>query len=94
MHNFGEHVCTGCTTIMRAQASIYGDRLNAVLGDAQAHKEYLCDFHVHVEEDGHSLQLEDEDSKEEPGGRTPPPERGRTLVIMLLLCPILLVLLS
>lgn len=61
---------------MRAQASIYCERLNAALGYAQACGEYLCKFCVRVREHGHSLHLGDEECDEKRGAGTPPPESG------------------
>lgn len=49
---------------------------NAVLVDGQACGEYLGGFRVSVRRDGHSLHLGDENSDEEPWGRSLSPEGG------------------
>lgn len=61
---------------MRAQASRYRNRLSAVLGDPQARGEYIGGSRAHVGEDGHSLHLGEELSKEESGSGTSPPKGG------------------
>lgn len=73
-HDFVERVCTGYTTLLRAQVSSYRDRLNTVLGEAQVRGEYLGCFPVRAWEDGHSLHLGDEDRDKERVGRTSPRE--------------------
>lgn len=49
--NFAERTCTGCTTVMRTQASSYHLRLNAVLGDLQVRGDHLRGFPVRLRED-------------------------------------------
>lgn len=72
INDFDERACTVHTTLVRAQASGYLDRLNSVLDDAQARGEHLCRFHVRVGEDVHLLHVGDVNSNEKRGGQTPP----------------------
>lgn len=76
VHNFTACLCTCYTSLVGAQASSYLDQLNTLLGDAQASREYLGGFHVHLGEDGHSLHVCDENSDGERGACTHPPEGG------------------
>lgn len=74
IRDFAEHVCPGYTTLMHAQASHYRNWLKDVLGDAQAHGEYLGGLLARVGENRHSLHHGDDGSDKERGGPISPPE--------------------
>lgn len=59
---------------MRAQASSYGDRPNAVLGNMQSRGEYLGGYRVHVGDDSHSVFVAETASNEERAGFTQCPQ--------------------
>lgn len=74
IYNFTKRLCTAYTTLMRAQASGYRNRLNAVPGDDQAREELLGGFRARLREDRHSWHPGNDKSDVEHGGRTSPPE--------------------
>lgn len=83
IHDFARRVCTGYTSLMRAQDSSCLDRLKTVFSDRQALGEYLSGFCVRVGEDSHSLHVWDEDSIEE-SGVGPLRQRAVTVVMFFL----------
>lgn len=50
-------MCIGYTSLMRAQASSYRNRLNALLGNAQSRGESLGGSRVYAVEDGRFVHL-------------------------------------
>lgn len=55
MRDIAKWVLTQYTLLAPVQASSYRERLNALLGDAQLHVEYLGGYGTHMGEDGRSL---------------------------------------
>lgn len=48
IRDFAERICTGYTSVTRAQASIYPDCSNTLLGDARERVEYPSWYPVRV----------------------------------------------
>lgn len=65
---FTKKMYTDYTSLMRALASNYCDRLNAVLFDTQIRGEYLGGYEVCVAEDGNSRHPGNVNSDNERGG--------------------------
>lgn len=74
MHDLAGLICKGYTSLMRAQALSYRNRLTTLLGDAHLYGEYLGSYRFHVGEDGYSLHLDEADSNEERRRSTPQPQ--------------------
>lgn len=72
MRDLAQHVYTGYTSVICAQASRYWDRVSVVLGDAQSRGEYLGIYRIRMGEDSHDLHVGEADSDEEQWGSTSP----------------------
>lgn len=84
---FAELLSTSYTTLMCAQALVYCNRLNAMLGEANARCVCLGGFCVRDEEDGYLLPFEEEHSNEKHGVELLR-RLAMTLVMVLSLCPL------
>lgn len=71
MLDVAERVCTGYTSLLRAQTLYYRSWANARLGDAPSRGEYLGDYRARVVADSLSLYYGDADTDDERGTHTP-----------------------
>lgn len=71
MRDFVELVCAGYSSLLHKQAPSYRPQRNALLGDAQAHGEYLCGYRVCMGENDQAFNNGETDSDEERGGFSP-----------------------
>lgn len=83
IRDFAEWVCAGYTSSLHDHAGDYRSLMNVMLADAQLRGEYLGSYPVRIGNEGHSVYLEEDDSDEERGGRTPPCEDDSDLVVVL-----------
>lgn len=70
IRDFDERVCTGYTSLVRAQASSYRDCLKVLLSDTRSRVDYLRGHQVPVGEDYHSFRLGERNNSKERNGHT------------------------
>lgn len=86
-NDIADRSCHSYSSLIRAHASPYCDWLNAVVGGAQACREYPGSFCVGLGEEIYSLHRGDKNSDEERGSCTSPPEGAELGDIVLALPP-------
>lgn len=65
--DFEDRVCTGYSSLERGQSTNYCYRLNAEPAEAQMQREYQDGYQVRFSKNGHSLHIDNVDSKKKRG---------------------------
>lgn len=89
MRLFAERVCTGYVGLMCTHTASYGNRLSALLSDAQSRGEYVGGYHICISEDCYSLPFDEATSDEERGDHPSTPKSGDGDIIEVVLPPLI-----